>query len=148
MDQSGRQSMANFAERGTGDAVVTYENELLLRGKESAPIPYVIPPRTLLIESPAAVVDSSVESHGNRKVAEAFLEFLLSEKGQGILSAYGFRPVSDGVPPPPRSQPMPPQLFTMADLGGWSRIEKELYGPSGLWTSIFTADAGARAEGR
>ena len=29
MDQSGRQSMANFAERGTGDAVVTYENELL-----------------------------------------------------------------------------------------------------------------------
>ena len=30
MDQSGRQSMANFAERGTGDAVVTYENELLL----------------------------------------------------------------------------------------------------------------------
>ena len=31
MDQSGRQSMANFAERQTGDAVVTYENELLLR---------------------------------------------------------------------------------------------------------------------
>ena len=30
MDQSGRQSMANFAERGTGDAVVTYENELLV----------------------------------------------------------------------------------------------------------------------
>ena len=34
MDQSGRQSMANFAERGTGDAVVTYENELLLLKKE------------------------------------------------------------------------------------------------------------------
>ena len=31
MDPSGRQSMANFAERGTGDAVVTYENELLLQ---------------------------------------------------------------------------------------------------------------------
>ena len=34
MDPSGRQSMANFAERGTGDAVVTYENELLLRNKD------------------------------------------------------------------------------------------------------------------
>ena len=76
MDQSGRQSMANFAERGTGDAVVTYENELLLRNKESEPIPYVIPPATLLIESPAAVVETSVESHGSRAVAEAFLEFL------------------------------------------------------------------------
>jgi sulfate/thiosulfate transport system substrate-binding protein len=148
MDQSGRQSMANFAERGTGDAVVTYENELLLRNKESTPIPYVIPPRTLLIESPAAVVDRSVESHGSRKVAEAFLEFLLSEKGQRILADYGFRPVKDGVPPPAHAQPMPPKLFTMADLGGWAKLEKELYGSSGLWTSIFTADAGAKAGGR
>ena len=33
MDASGRQSMAKF-ERGTGDAIVTYENELLLQGSE------------------------------------------------------------------------------------------------------------------
>jgi sulfate transport system substrate-binding protein len=148
MDQSGRQSMANFAERGTGDAVVTYENELLLRNKESAPIPYVIPPRTLLIESPAAIVDSSVDSHGNRKVAEAFLEFLLSEQGQKIVADYGFRPVKEGVPPPSHAQPMPPKLFTMAELGGWAKLEVELYGPKGLWTSIFTADAGLKAAGR
>ena len=77
--------MANF-ERGTGDAVVTYENELLLRGKEGEPIPYVIPPATLLIESPAAIVESSVERHGNRALAEAFLEFLRSAEGQRILS--------------------------------------------------------------
>jgi sulfate transport system substrate-binding protein len=148
MDQSGRQSMANFAERGTGDAVVTYENELLLRNKESAPISYVIPPRTLLIESPAALVDSSVESHGNRQVAEAFLEFLLSDKGQRIFAEYGFRPVKEGAPPPAQAQPMPPQLFTMADLGGWGRIEQELYGSKGLWTSIFASDAIAKSEGR
>lgn len=148
MDQSGRQSMANFAERGTGDAVVTYENELLLRNKDKAPIPYVIPPRTLLIESPAAIVDRSVESHDSRKVAEAFLEFLVSETGQKILSEYGFRPVKEGVPPPSQAQPMPPKLFTMADLGGWAKIEQELYGPKGLWTSIFTADAGIKAAGR
>ena len=29
----------------------------------------------------------------------------------------------------------------MADLGGWAKVEKELYGPKGLWTSIFTAEA-------
>ena len=66
MDPSGRQSMANFAERQTGDAVVTYENELLLQSKEGEPIPYVIPRSTLLIESPAALVEGSVERHGNR----------------------------------------------------------------------------------
>ena len=107
MDPSGRQSMANFAERQTGDAVVTYENELLLRGKEGKPIPYVIPPSTLLIESPAAIVETSVERHGNRALAEAFLEFLLSAEGQQIFADYGFRPVnadaeaSSGVPPLP-----------------------------------------------
>jgi sulfate/thiosulfate transport system substrate-binding protein len=148
MDQSGRQSMANFADRGTGDAAVTYENELLLHNKEGAPIPYVIPPATLLIEGPAAVVDSSVESHGNRRVAEAFLEFLLSEEGQRIVAEYGFRPVRPEVAPPPQSQPMPPRLFTMADLGGWAKIEAELYGPKGLWTSIFVANTESKVSGR
>jgi sulfate/thiosulfate transport system substrate-binding protein len=144
MDPSGRQSMASFTERGTGDAVVTYENELLLQGKEGAAIPYVIPPRTLLIESPAAIVDASVEAHANRKVAEAFLEFVRSEKGQAILADYGFRPVKSGVPPPSHAQPLPPKLFTIAELGGWAKIERELYGPQGLWTSIFTAGAEGR----
>jgi sulfate/thiosulfate transport system substrate-binding protein len=148
MDQSGRQSMANFAERATGDVVVTYENELLLRNRESEPIPYVIPASTLLIEGPAAVVDPSLESHGNRAVAEAFLEFLVSEQGQKIFAEFGFRPVTPGGSAPSGAQPMPTGLFTMTDLGGWAKLEPELYGPKGLWTSIFNAEAGGKATGR
>ena len=148
MDQSGRQSMANFAERGTGDVVVTYENELLLRNKENEPIPYVIPPATLLIESPAAVVATAVESHGSGVVADAFVEFLLSDQGQRIVAGYGFRPVKSGAAAPGGAQPLPPKLFTMADLGGWAKIEDELYGPNGLWTSIFAANTSARVSGR
>jgi sulfate/thiosulfate transport system substrate-binding protein len=148
MDQSGRQSMANFAERGTGDAVVTYENELLLHNKESSPIPYVIPPATLLIESPAAIVDNSVESHRSRAVAQEFLEFLVSDEGQRIFADFGFRPVKPGSAAPSGAQALPARLFTMADLGGWTKIEQELYGPKGLWTSIFAANIAAKAEGR
>jgi sulfate transport system substrate-binding protein len=146
MDQSGRQSMANFAERGTGDAVVTYENELLLHNKDKEPIPYVIPPATLLIEGPAAVVETSVASHGNHRVAEAFLEFLLSERGQKIFADYGFRPAKAEGPAASGAQPLPPKLFTMADLGGWEKIERELYGQQGLWTTIFAANADARSS--
>jgi sulfate/thiosulfate-binding protein len=151
MDGSGRQSMANFAERGTGDAVVTYENEILLHNKDKkgeGKITYVIPPATLLIESPAAVVETSVESHGNRAVAEAFIEFLHSEDGQDIFAEYGFRPVKPGVVPPTGAGALPPKLFTMADLGGWAKLESELYGPNGIWTSIFTAEATSRASGK
>jgi sulfate transport system substrate-binding protein len=148
MDQSGRQSMANFAERGTGDAVVTYENEILFRNKEHEPIPYVVPTATLLIESPAAVVATAVESHGSQKVAEAFVDFLTSDAGQRIVTDYGFRPVKADAPAPSGALPLPPRLFTMADLGGWAKIEAELYGPKGLWTSIFAAETSGRASGR
>ena len=108
MDESGRQSMANFAERSTGDAVVTYENELLLRNKDKEAIPYVIPAATLLIESPAAVVETSVAAHGSRAVAEAFLEFLLSDDGQRIVAEFGFRPVKPGAPGPSGAPPCRP----------------------------------------
>ena len=151
MDGSGRQSMANFAERGTGDAVVTYENEILLHNKDKKggeAITYVIPPATLLIESPAAIVETSVETHGNRAVVEAFVEFLHSDQGQRIFAEFGFRPVKAGAANPEGAGGLPPKLFTMADLGGWAKLESELYGSKGLWTSIFTAEASSRAIGK
>jgi sulfate/thiosulfate-binding protein len=140
MDSSGRQSLATF-ERGTGDAAVTYENELRLRlkrGRGDAGLDAIVPPRTLLIEGPAAVVDASVERHGNRPLAEAFLEFLRSPDGQAILADYGFRPLD---------QPPPPGTFTMADLGGWPKVKAEVYGAKGVWTSIFTDRERARSSG-
>jgi sulfate transport system substrate-binding protein len=146
MDQSGRQSMANFAERQTGDAVVTYENELLLRGKEGEPIPYVVPPSTLLIESPVAIVEESVNQHGNRAVAEAFLEFLLSPDGQRIFADYGFRPVDPDGKVSGKKWPVPEKLFTMADLGGWAKVEEELYSSRGLWTEIAAERSAARGN--
>ncbi|MGP0064494.1 MAG: sulfate ABC transporter substrate-binding protein, partial [Isosphaeraceae bacterium] len=96
MDPSGRQSMSNF-ERGTGDVIVTYENELLLRRRAGQDIPYVIPPATLLIESPAAVVESSVARHGNRELAQGLLSFIRSPEGQRILADYGFRPIDTSI---------------------------------------------------
>jgi sulfate transport system substrate-binding protein len=138
MDASGRQSMATFL-RGTGDAIVTYENELLLQRKRTGiDVPYVVPPATLLIESPAAVIDASVRRHGNRAVAQAFLEFVRSEAGQRILSEYGFRPLDPRLDVDDGRGPLPPRLFTMADLGGWGKINRELYDAGGVWDSLFT----------
>jgi sulfate transport system substrate-binding protein len=131
MDSSGRQSLATF-ERGIGDAAVTYENELRLRlsrGGSDAGLESIVPPRTLLIEGPAAVVDASVERHGNRRLAQAFLDFLRDKEGQAILADYGFRPLDEAPPP---------GTFTMSDLGGWSKVKADVYGSKGLWTSIFT----------
>jgi sulfate transport system substrate-binding protein len=139
MDASGRQSMATF-ERGTGDAAVTYENELLLQRKRTgSEVDYVIPPATLLIEGPAALVEASIARHGNREVAQALLAYLRSDEAQAILAAYGFRPLQTGqVRDLAGFAPLPPHLFTMAELGGWKAINKKVYGPGGVWDSLFT----------
>jgi sulfate/thiosulfate transport system substrate-binding protein len=137
MDASGRQSMATF-DRGTGDAIVTYENELLLQGKLDGRVPpYAIPPATLLIEGPAAVVDASVKRHGNRQIAEAFLAYLRSDEGQRILMDYGFRPLDPALDINHDRAPVPPGLFTMNDLGGWDKNKKEVFETGGVWDSLF-----------
>jgi sulfate transport system substrate-binding protein len=140
MDSSGRQSLATF-ERGIGDAAVTYENELRLRlsrGGSDAGLESIVPPRTLLIEGPAAVVDASVERHGNRRLAQAFLDFLRDKEGQAILAEYGFRPLDEAPPP---------GTFTMTELGGWSKVKADVYGTKGVWTSIFTERERAKRGG-
>jgi sulfate transport system substrate-binding protein len=138
MDASGRQSVATF-ERGTGDAVVTYENELLLQSKIAGRrLPYAIPPATLLIEGPAAIVDASVKRHGNRAVAEAFLEYVRSPEAQRILADFGFRPLDNTLVAHSKHTPMPEKLFTMADLGGWTNNKKEVFETGGVWDRLFT----------
>jgi sulfate transport system substrate-binding protein len=136
MDKSGRESVTTF-ERGIGDALVTYENEILLRRLQGREMPFVVPEATILIENPAAVVDRNVDKHGVRELAEAFVEFLWTDEAQRAFARYGFRPVSPDVSREfEDAYPTPPLLFDMAYLGGWARVREGLYGPDGVWTQI------------
>ena len=142
LDASGRESMATF-ERGVGDVAITYENELLLRLRKGRTYDIVIPPSTLRIDNPAAIVDANVDRHGNREVVGAFLQFLWSDEAQGYFAEYGFRPVVPAVAEQVAERfPAPEDLFTMADLGGWKAIREKLYSPSGIWAQVNRAAAG------
>ncbi|HJU03732.1 MAG TPA: sulfate ABC transporter substrate-binding protein [Nitrospiraceae bacterium] len=132
MDKSGRESVTTF-ERGVGDVIVTYENELLPRIKSGRPIELIIPDQTVLIENPVAVVDRHVEKHRVRDVAEAFVAFLHSDEAQRAFMEADFRPVSEGLVQASHSFSRPAHLFTIADLGGWDKIATLLFGPQGLW---------------
>lgn len=140
MDKSGRESMTTF-EKGVGDVVVTYENELMLRNMDSPRYDIVYPQATILIENPVALVDKNVDKHGNRKVAEAFVDFLHTSEAQRIFARYGFRSVDAEVAREfVEKYPEPPLLFDIEYLGGWDKVKTEIYGPAGVWTRI--------AEGR
>lgn len=135
MDSSGRGSVTTF-EKGVGDAIITYENEILLQHRRAEergfePIPYVVPAPTLLIESPGALIKPSLERHGNRPLAEAFFAYLGSPEGQAGLAKFGFRPLGKPIP----------DTFSIEQLGGWKAVSDKLYGPKagppGVWSRIF-----------
>ena len=136
MDKSGRASITTY-ENGIGDAILTYENEALLRKKQGKNFPFIIPEATILIENPIALIDKNVDKHNNRDAAEAFIEFVHQKKAQQAFAKYGFRPVDDEILKEFKEQyPVPQYLFDIHYLGGWERVQKELYGQEGIWTKI------------
>lgn len=122
-DESARKALQTFTS-GKGDAMLAYENEAIFAQQQKQPLEYVVPDATILIENPVAVVRNS--AHPTE--AKAFLDFLYSVEGQKIFVQNGYRPVLQGVPG--ASFPNPPGLFTIADLGGWPKVNKDFFDPN------------------
>lgn len=134
MDKSGRESVTTF-ERGVGDVIVTYENELLPRIAQGRPYELVYPHETVVVENPIALVDRNADRHHVRDVAEAFIAFLHGTEAQQAFAEFGFRPTNDTVITSTAAAfTHPPHLFTIASLGGWDRVFAALFSPQGAWT--------------
>jgi sulfate/thiosulfate-binding protein len=121
-DDSGRKSLQTFT-NGKGDVALTYENEAIFAQRNKQPVDYVVPDSTILIENPVAVTKNSKHP----KEAAAFLKFVYSVKGQQLFADNGYRPaIQDGVS---AQFPTPPGLFTIRDLGGWTKVNKDFFDP-------------------
>src|SRR6266511_542206 len=123
-DDSARKSLQTFTS-GKGDAIIAYENEAIFAQQNKQELEYTIPDATILIENPIAIAKKS--EHPTE--AKAFLDFLYSAQGQKIFADNGYRPVIQGGVPGV-SFPAPAQLFTIADLGGWTKVNKDFFDPS------------------
>jgi sulfate transport system substrate-binding protein len=133
MDKGARESMLTF-ENGIGDAIITYENEVLVAKKSGKAYDYVVPPSTILIENPVAVVDKYATKHQATDVAQAFVEFLTTKPAQEAFASFGYRPVNADVEKATAGQfPAVSDLFTIADLGGWDEVGKTVFGPGGAY---------------
>lgn len=144
MDRSGRDSLLTF-ERGVGDAVITYENEILVGRKAGKNYDYVVPSTTIIIENPVAVVHQYAERHGVQGLAESFVNFLFTPEVQRIYVDHGLRPVHPVVAEEAKSRfPAVPQPFTVADLGGWQKVQAQIFGEGGIYDRALTASQGAK----
>jgi sulfate transport system substrate-binding protein len=133
---SGRDATTAF-QGGTGDVLISYENEAILARQNGEDIDYVVPSDTLKIENPAAVTEDADPR------AKAFLDFVLSPAGQAEYVKKGFRPLEsvqgvdvgevEGANDPADPFPTPEKLWTIdGDFGGWDAVN----------TKFFDEDAG------
>lgn len=127
MDAGARESLLQF-ERGVGDAIITYENEILVGQQKGLKYQAIIPSSTILIENPVALIDRYVDKHDTREVSKAFIEFLTSVPAQRIYAQHGLRPVLAEVQRETADKyPKPSDLFSIRDLGDWAGTQKSIF---------------------
>jgi sulfate/thiosulfate-binding protein len=136
---SGREATDVFLQ-GTGDVLISYENEAINVERQGKPVEHINPPQTFKIENPVAVVTSS--THLDK--ATALKNFLFTAEGQKIWAQAGFRPVDPSVATDFATDfPTPQKLWTIADLGGWNAVDPALFDKeNGSITKIYKQATG------
>lgn len=136
---SGREAADVFLQ-GSGDVLISYENEAINLQRQGKDIEHVNPPQTIKIENPVAVVTTT--AHLEKSVA--LKNFLFTPEGQRIWAQAGFRPVDPGVATDfAKEFPAPEKLWTVADLGGWTAVDAGLFDKeNGAITAIYKKATG------
>lgn len=136
---SGREATDVFLQ-GTGDVLISYENEAIHVRRQGKPIDFINPPQTFRIDNPVAVLTTS--PHPDK--ATALKNFLFTPQGQRIWAQAGFRPVDPEVVERFSADfPAPQKLWTIDDLGGWESVEAALFDKeNGAITTIYKKATG------
>jgi len=137
-DKSARESLQTFT-GGKGDVLLAYENEAFLAKSKGEDLDYVVPEQTILIENPVAVTKDAPASAGR------FLAYIRSEKAQRVFGKAGYRPVNGAVADEFQF-PMPVDLFTIADVGGWDQVQKRFFDREDGIMADIQRDVGAALE--
>jgi len=136
---SGREATDVFLQ-GTGDVLISYENEAINVERQGKTVEHINPPQTFKIENPVAVVTST--THLDQ--ATALKNFLYTKEGQKIWAQAGFRPVDPSVAADFGTDfPTPQKLWTIDDLGGWNSVDPALFDKdNGSITKIYKQATG------
>jgi sulfate transport system substrate-binding protein len=143
LPDSGRDATTAFTS-GTGDVLLSYENEAILAKQSGTDIDYVVPDSSLKIENSCAVTKDASQA------AQDFLDFQTSEQGQKLYAETGYRPLVDvrdlnveGANDPTNPYPDPATLQTIdGDFGGWDEANTKFFDENdGLFTKL-QAEAG------
>ncbi|SET23936.1 MULTISPECIES: thiosulfate ABC transporter substrate-binding protein CysP [Marinobacter] len=97
-DSGGRGATTTFIERGIGDALLTFESEVLnIADRYPGEYQVVTPKVSFLAEFPVTWIDEYIEQNDTEELAKAYLEHLYSEEAQRLLAGFNYRVHHDAV---------------------------------------------------
>lgn len=140
LDSGARGSTTTFVERGIGDVLIAWENEAFLSLNELGEDEFeiVVPSISILAEPPVAVVDKVAEKKGTEEVAQAYLEYLYTDKGQEIAAENYYRPRNEEVLAKYADQFPDINLVTIdEDFGGWKEAQAKHFNDGGTFDEIY-----------
>jgi len=140
LDSGARGSTTTFVERGMGDVLIAWENEVLLGAKDLGQDKFeiVVPSVSILCEPTVSVVDKVVDKKGTRAVAEEYLKYLYSPEGQEIAAKRYYRPRSEVIAKKYASQFPKVKLFTLAEISGdWQKTQKTHFADGGVFDQVY-----------
>jgi sulfate/thiosulfate-binding protein len=122
--KSGREALQAFT-GGQGDVLISYEYEYTTAVKKGEKdLELVQPQDTLKIQNPIAVTTDA------KPEAKKFVDYALSPTGQQYFADWGYRPVNPETLKKNASKfPDPKKVTTVAELGGWPKLNDELFDP-------------------
>ena len=124
---------------GKGDVALQYENEAIQAQLAGEDIEYIVPDSTIKIDTLAAVATEAQNPEG----AQAFYDWLHTDEAQKIWAENGYRPVVESILEENRDKfPIPPDLFTIEDLGGWDKVMTEFFDPDNGKIAAIQKDLG------
>ena len=140
LDTGARGATVTFVERGIGDVLVAWENEVLLAARElqKGQLEIVAPSVSILAEPPVAVVDRVAAKHNTKTVAQAYLEYLYTPEGQTIAARHYYRPRLAAVANKYEAQFPKVALFTIDEVfGGWAKAQRTHFADGGTFDQIY-----------
>ncbi|WP_321801108.1 sulfate ABC transporter substrate-binding protein [Caballeronia sp. J97] len=139
LDAGGRGATTTFTQRGIGDVLVTFENEvgLMSAGPGAKDFEAVYPSVSLLAEPPVSIVDKVVDKRGTRKEAQAYLDFLYTPGAQEIIARHHLRPRNADVLAKHASEFRPLKTFTVEQMfGSWQKAQQAHFADGGTFDQV------------
>ncbi|MFM0414209.1 sulfate ABC transporter substrate-binding protein [Paraburkholderia aromaticivorans] len=140
LDTGGRGATTTFTQRGIGDVLVTFENEVALMdtGVGGGNFEAVYPSVSLLAAPPVSIVDKVVDKRGTRKEAQAYLDYLWSPVAQEIIAQHHLRPRDKTVLAKHAAEFKPIKTFTVEEMfGSWQKAQQTHFSDGGTFDQII-----------